>query len=456
MYNFKRYSLKLRGKRMLKKFLSISALSLLTTSATFASSNADFSRVIADSNVSRAGVSVTITDLNNCKEVFKLHSKQHFHPASIQKMITYKIVENTLGKDYNFETALYKNNNNEYIIKLGADPLLTTEDLKKLVLNIQPNANAIYIDDTIIDDNNWGEGWQWDDDLNPLMPKFSAYNLDKNLIKVNIIPSIKGAPAEISQERFYPLSFVNEVITGTENKVTLKRKNYIAPDMIVISGTVKTVESKFIPINNVKRYFKLSLERILNDEKIDYSGIYKSQKVTPDYTKIASVSHSMKDIQKEILSNSSNLAAESAFKVAAAKLGEGSFEKGLELLKEYCKKYNFDISDIKIVDASGVSKNNLLTGEFVSEFLASPQNKDLKELLPTAGEGTLTNRMTYLTGKLHAKTGTLSDTSSLAGYIDSKSGATFAFCIMISDPKSKNADKKMLEEYLIREIYTKL
>jgi D-alanyl-D-alanine carboxypeptidase len=64
--------------------------------------------------------------------------------------------------------------------------------------------------------------------------------------------------------------------------------------------------------------------------------------------------------------------------------------------------------------------------------------------------------MGYMVGKLHAKTGTLSDTSSIAGYIDSKSGNTYAFCIMISDPKSKAADKKMLEEYLIREVYTKL
>ena len=89
-------------------------------------------------------------------------------------------------------------------------------------------------------------------------------------------------------------------------------------------------------------------------------------------------------------------------------------------------------------------------------FLSNSENSDLKILLPTAGEGTLTNRMGYMVGKLYAKTGTLSDTSSIAGYVDTKNGGSYAFCIMISDPKSKNADKKMLEEYLVREIYTKL
>ena len=441
---------------MLKKAFSVTLFTLLTTTAAFATGNADFSGVISESNVNKSGVSLTVTDINLGKEVYKLHSKQHFHPASIQKMITYKVIEETLGKDYKFETKLFKNNNNEYIIKLGADPLLTTEDLKNLVMHIQPGAEAIYIDDSIVDDKNWGEGWQWDDDLNPLMPKFGAYNLDGNLIKITIVPTIEGAPAQINQDKFYPLSFVNDVVTGHENKISIGRKNHIAPDMIYLSGSVKTLDSKLIPINNIKRYFKLSLERILNDEKIDYSGIYKFKKVTPEFKQIAVVSHSLKDVQKEILSNSNNLATESAFKVAASTLGEGSFENGLELFKQYCKKYNFDISDIRIVDASGVSKNNLLTGEFVSAFLAAKGNSSLKELLPTAGEGTLTNRMSYLTGKLHAKTGTLADISSLAGYIDAKSGETYTFCIMISDPKSKNADKKMLEEYLIREIYTKL
>ncbi len=440
---------------MLKKVFLMTVATLIANTTVFAG-NADLSGVIAESNVNKSSISVTVTDLKTEKEVYKLHSKQHFHPASIQKMITYKVIEETLGKDYEFETKLYKNKNNEYIIKLGADPLLTTEDLKRLAINIQPGAEAIYIDDSIVDDNNWGEGWQWDDDLNPLMPKFGAYNLDGNLIKITIVPTMEGAPAQINQDKFYPLSFVNDVVTGRENKISIGRKNHIAPDMIYVSGSVKTLDTKLIPINNIKRYFKLSLERILNDEKIDYSGIYKFKKVSPEFNEIAKVSHSLKEVQKEILSNSNNLAAESAFKVAASTLGEGSFENGLKLFDQYCKKYNFDTSDIRIVDASGVSKNNLLTGEFVSVFLAAKENSSLKELLPTAGEGTLTNRMYYLKEKLHAKTGTLADVSSLAGYIDSKSGETYAFCIMISDPKSKNADKKMLEEYLIREIYTKL
>ena len=71
------------------------------------------------------------------------------------------------------------------------------------------------------------------------------------------------------------------------------------------------------------------------------------------------------------------------------------------------------------------------------------------------GEGTLKTRMLLLENNVRAKTGTLSDISAIAGFVTSKSGKEYTFCIMINDPKSTNSDKKLLEDYLIREIYLK-
>ena len=46
---------------------------------------------------------------------------------------------------------------------------------------------------------------------------------------------------------------------------------------------------------------------------------------------------------------------------------------------------------------------------------------------------------------LTAKTGTLSDLSAIAGYLTSKSGKKYTFCIMINDMKLSASDKKMLD-----------
>ena len=98
----------------------------------------------------------------------------------------------------------------------------------------------------------------------------------------------------------------------------------------------------------------------------------------------------------------------------------------------------------------------MITADFMTEFLVKMSNsEDFKNSLPTAGEGTLTNRMLYFKDNIRAKTGTHCTESAIAGYITARSGKTYAFDIMINDPKSKNGEKKSLEEYIIRDIYTK-
>ena len=97
---------------MLKKLL-ILVLVLLSARISYAVSVADFSGVIADSNVNKSGISVSVIDLETGKEEYKLHSKRPLNPASVQKIITYKIAESILGEDYRLETKLYKNKNDE-------------------------------------------------------------------------------------------------------------------------------------------------------------------------------------------------------------------------------------------------------------------------------------------------------------------------------------------------------
>ena len=61
--------------------------------------------------------------------------------------------------------------------------------------------------------------------------------------------------------------------------------------------------------------------------------------------------------------------------------------------------------------------------------------------------------MLYFENVLKAKTGTLSDTSAIAGYIKDRKGKIYAFDIMIKDAKTSNADKKNIEEQILRQIY---
>ncbi len=431
----------------------------LTLNSVFAESvKSSINNVISQSSINKGAISVSVRDMSNGKTVYELNPKMPVPPASIQKIVTSTPAIITLGSDYRFRTRLYKNSNNEYLIVLGADPYLTSKDLDKLVRVISKEPTSIGIDDSIIDKNEWGEGWQWDDDLNPLMPKFSAYNIDKNLMEITISPSMKDYPSEITMDVTYPTTFVNKMVTAKNTNYTLKRQNYVSPDIIIAEGTVRADKSiiRDIPVNNPKKYFKLRLSESIINHNISSSGIYANKKLNSSYTLITQLSHDINQAQSDILKNSNNMVAETVFKLAGGKYASktGSFENGLVMFNDYCKRQNIDTSNIKITDASGVSKNNLMISDFMTEFLVKNQQY-IESKLPTAGEGTLSNRMLYLKGLIHAKTGTLNNISSITGYVTSRTNRKYVFCIMINDSKTSESDKKMLEEYIIRAIYTR-
>lgn len=450
----------------MKKFLYI-ALTLFTLILLQTSSEAKtINNVIAESGINKDAISISIKDVKSGKEVYQLNSNRPLPPASTLKLITLAASIDTLGSNYEFKTQLYKNTNNELFLKLGADPFLRSKSLRALIASAKKknviSPKAIYIDDYIFDKNEWGEGWQWDDDLNPLMPKFSSYNIDGNLLGIVITPTSTGAPANITTNIFYPTTFINLVTTSKEkNKISFSRNNHISPDILTVEGTVSEQAVEVIPVNNPKRYFILRLEQAIRDEKFDYYGNFAQKKLPQqNIYLIDEIKTPIKHAIVPILKDSNNFVAETVFKAAGAKFvnNTGSLNNSLKMFNEYCKKEGLNNENIKIVDGSGVSKNNLITAGFMTEFLVNQSEKPnfeiVKTLLPTAGEGTLKNRMLYFKDNLRAKTGTLSDISAIAGYITSRNGKTYAFDIMISDPKAKNSDKKILEEYILRAIYT--
>lgn len=439
----------------------ITLLLIMTTQAKTYSAAID--KTIAQSNINKSAVSVSVKDTTTGKVVYRLNDKQPTMPASTLKLITLGASLDTLGYDYEFSTKLYKTTNNDLYLKLGADPFLTSGGLNTLMEKAVKekkitSPKIIYIDDYIFDKTEWGEGWQWDDDLNPLMPKFSSYNIDKNLLSIIISPTNPGSPAQIYTNKFYPITFMNLVTTGTENDIELNRNNSIAPNILNISGTINKQITEEIPINNPKRYFILRLEDAIQSAKMDYYGGFPQKKTpTTNVYLVAEIKHPISQAIKAIFMDSNNFVAETVFKLAGAKLvnNTGSLQHSQEMLNAYFNKIGIDAQDIKIVDGSGVSKNNIITANFMTDYLVKQfKNETLKNSMPTAGEGTLKNRMLYFKDNLRAKTGTLSDVSGIAGYITSRSGKTYAFDIMINDPKTKSNDKKSLEEYIIRDIYT--
>ena len=443
----------------MKKILTILMMFALTLGVNAKNTvKRDFSSVINESGIEKNAISVSIRDLNSGKPVYELNEKMLMHPASVQKVLTLVPAVEVLGEDYDFTTAIYKRSANSYVIKLGADPYLTSNDLKTLVNNVNLETKRIYIDDSILEKKDWGEGWQWDDDMNVLMPRFNSYNLDKNLIKITVMPTSNGQAATIINPSKYPIVFFNHVLTGKENDVKISRDNSVSANTLVLEGTVNKPTTVYVPTNNLKRYFNIKMTNALGDKKVYLKENFVVDKVTNSDKELDKVTHPISNAIDDVLKNSNNMVAETVAKLAGAKAynDRGTDINGIKVFNAYCQKIGIDNSKIRLTDASGVSKNNLVTTDFISEYLVKNKDSKVLEHLPTPGQGTLTHRMLPIKENLRAKTGTLSDTSSIAGFLSTKNGNKYAFAIIVNDTTSTIPDMKTLEDYLIREAYLRL
>ncbi len=132
-------------------------------------------------------VGINVKDLKRSKSKYKKNHKKMFNIASSLKLLTAAAALDTLGKDYQFETAFYVNNNNLYL-KLGADPFLTKEDLEALFEELTKKVNfknikKVYIDDSIIAQEFYPDGWAIDD-FWPVIAPISPYIIDNNIVEI--------------------------------------------------------------------------------------------------------------------------------------------------------------------------------------------------------------------------------------------------------------------------------
>ena len=425
------------------------------------------SKTIRSSKINPSAISVSVRDMKDGKVVYSWHEKSPMTPASTLKLVSIMGALNSLGEDYEFSTSLYKSTNNDLYVKLGADPFLSAYDLGTMfeaaVSKKITEPKRIYIDDSIFDSVEWGEGWQWDDELNPLMQKFSAYNIDKNTLNIIVAPKSGLNVPYISVKPYYPINIMNLVstdINSGRNALSVEKNTIYTPNTISVSGIVSSQAVENVPVPNPRVYFKMRLDDVIRKNKIIYSKSYPRAKTPSDKIYLVKeVKHPIKDAVTEVLKNSNNFIAETLFKLAGAKYcnATGTADNSYKMLDNYLTGLNVSADDIKIVDGSGVSKNNIMTADFMTDFLfkisADKNFEILKSNMPIPGEGTLKTRMLYFKDSLRAKTGTLSDTSAIAGYITTRKGKVYAFDIMIKDPKTSMSDKKNLEEQVLRQIY---
>jgi D-alanyl-D-alanine carboxypeptidase len=351
-------------------------------------------------------------------------------PASNTKLFTTAVSLSLLGPDYEICTKLFtqdKNINNGVIngnlyIKGYGNGTFTTDDIDILIdqlksKNVNRITGNIIGDDTYFDDEYFREEGIEDEGTTVKLPPISALVINRNH-------------------------------TVEYKKIKRRRK------------TITRAYVKFI--NDPPFYIAGVLRKKLVDSGIQVDGISEKGETPAKAAELASCSIMLKDLITQINKHSDNYLAECLFKIiGAASTGEqGTAFNSAQTIHNFLDANAIFSDGTKIVDGSGISKYNRITvGSIVG--LLEKMYLDIKKFdyfynsLSIAGvDGTLDNRMigTAAENNFHGKTGTLSISSSISGYLKTKNGDDLIISMIFQFSKGRNRFYRSIEDKIIKTI----
>ncbi len=394
-------------------------------------------RIIASSDMGSADIGLYVKSLKTGEVLYVRNVHQPLTPASIMKILTAEAALLYLGPDYRFSTQLLTDakgvtggvlQGNLYVV-LSGDPSLVYGDLEELMTNLQSQgitaiAGNVYIDNTAYDQRFYGPGWLGKD-------KGSCYGapISASIINHNCVP-FTPAPSHTSRRKSKSLPSASPAhfYTGIANGV----------------------------VTDVPEYNRALFKSLLYRLSVDVYGSITFGSA-PRSLSLMAVHNSepLPELIKDMLKRSDNVIAGAIFK----KLGQlysnrpGSWENGsLAVSHILSEQAGVQTSGMRLLDGSGLSADNLATPSQFMQVLQfaynNPKTSDyFIPSLPIAGvDGTLKHRMTNITRKIRAKTGTISGVVSLAGYATTSNKEQLAFVIMINGSKGLNWRFKGMED----------
>lgn len=431
-----------------------------------------------------ANVGLEIRRLSTGEIVDSYRSRNLIPPASVMKLFTTATALELWGEDYRIATELRYSgeikqgvlHGNLYIVGKG-DPTLGGKDwgdnafltqwvdaIKKA--GIHQIEGKVVADGSYYDGDALNPGWLYEDIGNYYAPGIFALAYLDNTMNIQLRSGAIGSTAHVIKT--FPtipgLQFENHIrcteidydgawvhglpyqncryLTGSIPSnlgVFGVRGDIPNPPLLLAQHLTKSLRSNGIEVSD-------SAMAIAENNKKTATLLYTHY--SPTLAKI---------IEQTNL-HSINLNAEMLFRNLGGQRGVPcTIRNASEYIKQFWRNRGVDIYTAQILDGCGLSPQNGVSADNLVNLLTymahSKQQKAFYQSLPISGQsGTLKQLLakTELTGKVHAKSGTIKGTRNYAGYISLPSGDQLVFAVMVNSSNASNAQiKSAIEKYLL-------
>ena len=442
----------------------------------------EIKKILSSSCLRKNNYGVKIYSLDRGESLFELRAEKLFIPASNLKILTTAVALQTLGPNYRFPTELYTDgtlkdgvlDGNLYIKGYG-DPKFVTEQMWLLVnelknVPVRKITGDIIGDDSFFDDRKRVKTWIKNPGAQAYEAPLGALSFNFNTVQAYVSPGAKaGSKPEIIIEPdtdYFTLdNHAKTLKPGKRSRLIVNRLDRNGFDEITVSGGIRLDQPRaqyFLNITDPTQYTLSTLKTYLHHAGIQFHGKTESGRVPETAMELLTHESEPLTLALQGLNKfSNNFVAEQILKtIGAEKYGPpGTTLKGLNAFEEYLMALGYRQEQYKVLDGSGLSRQNRLSPQMIIDILRYVKN-DLgvfPEFVSALGvmgvDGNVKNRMRGVKSpeRARVKTGTLNFVSSLSGYFQSRDGETFAFSILMNSLKCSNGRVKKIQDQIIKE-----
>lgn len=431
-------------------------------------------------------VAARVLELPSGNVRYSLRADQPMKPASNLKLATSAAALKSLGKDHVFETTLAMRGQDLVVIGDGdpafADPRLAEERgepplavfdrwADRLQARGVNSVGDLILDASIFDDRFVHESWPAEQLSRWYAAPVAGLNINDNCIEVTVKPS--GRPGSPTWYGVHPpndwCKIINRSKTAAKGTPTIGRpavdETFILAGPCGHEGTLQS-----IAVSDPVMLFGASLKKHLESRGVRVTGDLKRERVRnadgslPESLRVYDIYETpISDVLLRCNRDSQNLFAEALLKhlglaadrTAGVATPMGSRAAGAIAVLSYLQSIGADTQDIVIVDGSGLSHDNRVTAQALTEILRDRFVSDARDVflqsLSRPGEaGTFQRRVPTLADRLFVKTGTINGVRALSGYVRSADDRWLCFSLLINDIRSNSRQVKRVQDDFCR------
>lgn len=418
--------------------------------------------------VHRGAWGIVVHSLDRDERLFELNPRTLLVPASVAKLASLATASAAVGWDHRFETSVLATGplvdgvlQGDLVILGSGDPTIGGRGGDELSVFVEPLkalglrhiTGRVIGDDDALEEPRPKLAWTWDDLGYPSGALFGALNATENRMAVTIIPGeAAGAATTLTVEpHAAERPLMNRSVTGEpDSPQLLWPEQRPGEPFLTVAGSIPVGAAPArlsVSAGNPTVWFANVIRHRLLADGISVAGkAFDIDDVSPPPDRAAATvlytyrSPPLAEIARPLLNESINLYGEAALRLNVASGIMPTNDSALEGMGERFDAWEIPRDAWQIVDGSGLSRRNTIAAEAVVTILRKMYDASgmapWMAALPVAGrDGTLERRMTGTPAEnnVRAKSGTMSNVRSLAGYVRTRDREMLAFAIMVDN-----------------------